>query len=121
MVFFCPICGNMLLVGLGETGNHLFCSTCPYKHAIEMVSMINSTFTFEFLTILFFLKPIAKKTMFKVKQFEDVVNWEMAEEGEEECNACFVSKSLQFACRIETDAEETVFFKCQGCGNQWRF
>ena len=36
MVFFCPTCANLLLIGHQvELGNHLICQTCSYKCTID--------------------------------------------------------------------------------------
>ncbi|KAG4106694.1 putative Rpc11-DNA-directed RNA polymerase III subunit C11 [Neocallimastix lanati (nom. inval.)] len=106
MSWFCPSCGNMLLLQINVQGiQEFYCQTCPYVFPI--------------------IRPQTQVTHFKRKEVDDVLGgakaWENVDSTEATCPKCENGKA--FFMQIQTrsaDEPMTIFYKCTECGFQWR-
>ena len=108
MAYFCPYCGNLLIVEVCENAsNRLACKTCPHIYEIT--------------------HQIVIKRYPKLKEVDDVLGgssaWENVDSTEETCPKCKHTRAyyLQMQTR-SADEPMTVFYKCCNvqCGHRWK-
>ncbi|KAI8803480.1 hypothetical protein BJ742DRAFT_828476 [Cladochytrium replicatum] len=106
-MFFCPLCGNLLLIQTDGGQNDLVCSTCPYKCPVR--------------------KPITKKIFFLNKEQDDVLGgegaWDNVQATEANCpgKGCDNTRAYFFQLQIRSgDEPMTTFYKCTDCGLKWK-
>ena len=108
-MFFCPNCGNLLLV-LRESTTSLYelsCSTCSYVCPIE--------------------RPYSIKSELKSKEVDDVLGgaeaWKNVDKTTVICPKC--ENNSAYFMQIQTrsaDEPMTTFYKCtnDSCSHQWK-
>ena len=111
MLFFCPLCGTMLMVeerpgGAGYVRFH--CRTCPYVHDVRDL-------------------VIKEVPGLKRKQVDDVMggdeHWELADSTQAVCPRCEHTEAYFFQIQTRSaDEPATLFFRCKNkdCGHQWK-
>jgi len=108
MLFFCPTCGNLLLIEEDTLGrNRYSCNTCPY------ICHIN--------------RKISNRTYPKLKEVDHVMGgsaaWENVDSTDAECPSCGHKRAyfMQMQTR-SADEPMTTFYRCSNekCAHNWR-
>ncbi|KAI8618140.1 transcription factor S-II-domain-containing protein [Chytriomyces sp. MP71] len=102
-MYFCPNCGNLLLLQTATGGNELFCQSCPYMMRLD--------------------KTIKKRSFFKQRKVEDIFGQETGawDEADAQCPRCDVTRAAYMQLQIRSaDEPMTTFFRCIGCKFTWR-
>ncbi|KAJ3064761.1 DNA-directed RNA polymerase III subunit RPC10 [Podochytrium sp. JEL0797] len=103
-MYFCPTCGNLLLLGVGsEASNELFCQTCPYVKRLD--------------------QTIKKRQYFPPKTVEDVLGSDSStwDEADAICPKCTFERANYMQLQIRTEEEsKTTFYRCVECKYTWR-
>ncbi|XP_030373186.1 DNA-directed RNA polymerase III subunit RPC10 [Scaptodrosophila lebanonensis] len=107
MLFFCPSCGNILIIEEDTSSHRLSCNTCPYVSKIK--------------------RKISTKTFPRLKEVDQVLGgvaaWENVDSTDAECPVC--SHKRAYFMQMQTrsaDEPMTTFYKCCNhlCGHNWR-
>ncbi|CAF0814972.1 unnamed protein product [Didymodactylos carnosus] len=103
-MFFCPRCGNMLIIEQGDTCHRMACNTCPYICDIK--------------------QKISERMYTRLKELDDVLGgsaaWENVDSTVIRCPKCAHEKAyfMQLQTR-SADEPMTTFYKCVSCGHRW--
>lgn len=107
MLYFCPNCGNVLIVEEGPNCYRFACNTCPFINNIT--------------------GKMANRKYCKLKEIDDVLGgaaaWENVDSTEVPCENCGHNRA--YFMQIQTrsaDEPMTTFYKCCNpqCGHRWR-
>jgi len=100
-VYFCPYCCNILLIE-HAVEMRFYCKTCPY---------------------VFYPKgKLSSTTKLQRKKVEEALGtFDAGAITEIRCDKCNNTKAyfMQMQTR-SADEPMTLFYKCTGCGNQWK-
>ena len=106
MVFFCPNCGNVLLVENAGVMRY-FCATCPYVRAIT--------------------QELRSQVPLQRKEVDDVLGgeaaWRSAQRTAATCEKCGCKEAFFMQIQIRSaDEPMTTFYKCANfdCGFMWK-
>ena len=108
MLLFCPVCGNMLFVGVGDEGLQKFkCQSCPYVYPV--------------------VSKIGSRIEFNAKKVDDVLGgsdeWKNVDQTDATCPKCENGSAYFIQIQIRSaDEPMTIFYKCINakCSHQWR-
>ena len=107
MLFFCPNCGNVLVIEEGTMTYRFACNTCPFVNNVSA--------------------KMANRKYYKLKEIDDVLGgaaaWENVDSTEVPCDQCGHNRA--YFMQIQTrsaDEPMTTFYKCcnSQCGHRWR-
>lgn len=112
MVYFCPSCGNVLLLNSSYASSEsLNCMTCPFYYTVD--------------------QPLTTRKTFQRKQADDVLGgkdaWENVDQTDATCPKCDHNRA--YFMQIQTrsaDEPMTVFYKviqlrqCVSCSRDWK-
>jgi DNA-directed RNA polymerase III subunit RPC11 len=105
-MFFCPHCGNMLL--LGGSDAPMYCQTCKFKFSLPNQ-----------FTSRKFSSPIPRKQVDDVLGGDDA--WKNVDSTEATCPKCEHNRAYFMQIQIRSaDEPSSIFYKCCKCTYQWR-
>lgn len=125
MLYFCPTCGNILLVE-SSVHNRFACRTCPY---ICNVTKKISSRIYPKLKVSLTRTPSSNSANSHLcfQEVDHVIGgsaaWENVDSTDAVCPACNHSKAYFMQIQIRSaDEPMTTFYKCcnQNCGHNWR-
>jgi DNA-directed RNA polymerase III subunit RPC11 len=101
---FCPLCGNLLLIELGDAGMRFCCPTCPYLYNLN--------------------KIYSSTVKTNKKQLDDVLGgedaWENVDRTSARCPYCSFDTAFFMLIQVRgADEPSTTFYRCVRCSKQW--
>jgi DNA-directed RNA polymerase III subunit RPC11 len=108
MLLFCPVCGNLLIIGGGgaeSPGQHFICQSCPYICPIT--------------------QRYSQRQMLKRKQVDDVLGgedaWKNVDATETTCPKCENTRAFYMLLQTRSaDEPSDIVFRCCQCTHLWR-